>query len=315
MRASTRTCSRKADQADIRPSPGRTLTRWMVRRIVNVSIILILLLVFLRMTGCAENLFYHPRSKPPLEPVGFPVESIYFESVDGTRLHGWFIPAAAVHPEHAPTIVQVHGNAGNIEDHLPYTEFLPSNGYNLFIFDYRGYGLSQGRATRRGPLIDDTHAALDYLLSRDDVNPDRIGMYGQSLGGAIGLLTMARRDEIRCAIIVSAFSSFRDVAADALGGNEPGFIARSIARFLIDDAHRPIDAARAIGTRPILIVHGDADRTVRVKHGRALHQAASNARYIELAGGDHTSLRWEFPDLDRQMLEFFDQSLADQPIE
>src|SRR2546426_10629040 len=146
---------------------------------------------FLWLTGCMERLFYYPERGPTPPPRNFlGAESVWFASRDGTRLHGWFMPAQWGESKNAPTILHAHGNAGNITSHIWFTEYLPKAGFNLFIFDYRGYGQSEGAARSRKPLIEDTHAALDAILARKDIDAARIGMYGQSLGGSIGLNVM-----------------------------------------------------------------------------------------------------------------------------
>ncbi|MHC4992168.1 MAG: alpha/beta hydrolase [Planctomycetota bacterium] len=176
-----------------------------------------MLVVPASVTGCMERLFFYPTRGPT--PVRPGTEPVRMTSADGTPLFGWFVPSRSDRVDRAPTILHVHGNAGNIESHFWFTEYLPAAGFNLFIFDFRGYGESGGHARRRRPLIKDTHAALDALLARDDVDPARIGLYGQSLGGAIGLSVMAERPEIAAAVIESAFASWRDMAANALGGD------------------------------------------------------------------------------------------------
>ena len=118
-------------------------------------------------TGCMERLFYLPTSGPTDPPPGLEAETVWFESADGTRLHGWFLPAAGP-PDGggAPAILFVHGNAGNLEGHVGFVEHLPAEGFSVLCFDYRGYGRSEGRARRRGPLLEDAEAALDALLAR-----------------------------------------------------------------------------------------------------------------------------------------------------
>ena len=266
-----------------------------------------------------ERLFYHPESGPTPLPAHFRGgQAVWFNSNDGTRLHGWFIPAqsklvaegesaAAL----APTIVHVHGNAGNILSHIWFTEYLPNAGFNLFLFDYRGYGQSKGRARSRRPLIEDTHAAINYLLTRSDVDVRRIGMYGQSLGGSIALNVMAERQDIRAAVIESAFASWREIAACAIGGNKPGFLCTSISTVLISDSHRPDHAISNIH-RPVLLIHGDADTIIPVEHSRQLAKAsAGSAKLIEVPGGEHNSLRDTHPEIESLVIDFFNSALTE----
>ncbi len=303
MNPPPRTRARVGPEGRTERSRGRR-TRW-----VNRAAVVAAFAIGLGASGCMERLFYHPeRAEPQPPPHLRGVEEVFFESRDGTRLHGWFIPARGVDRAEAPTVLHVHGNAGNIESHVYFTEHLAPAGFNVFIFDFRGYGRSAGRVSRRGPLIEDTEAALDHLLGRPDIDPSRIGMYGQSLGGAIGLAVMVRRTEIRAAVIESAFTSWREVAAAALGGDPPGPFARMLAALLIRDGQRPEDAIRAID-RPILILHGTDDRIVPVSHGRRLATAAPDAELVELKGGDHNTLRETHPDVDRITIEFLRENL------
>lgn len=280
-----------------------------------VAALLVILGVICNITGCMESMFYYPVQEPTPVPAGYAgAELVTFQSADGTQLAGWFLPTTrpGTSPQTVPTILHVHGNAGNVSSHVAFTDFLPPAGFNLFVFDYRGYGESEGSARRRGPLLQDTEAALDYLLSRDDVDPNRIGMYGQSLGGAIGVNVMSGRPEIRAAVLDSVFTSWREVAASAVGGDRPGPIARSLAAVLIKDSDRPIDAVAAID-RPLLILHGSADRIVPPAHGRRLAEAAgNNANLIEFEGGEHNSLRWTHPELESAVVAFFRRNLADR---
>lgn len=284
------------------------------RRLRNLvlrwTVLLIILGFFFWSTGCMERLFYYPQRGPtPLSQAPPRTEAVDFSSADGTKLHGWFIPAHGAENEGQrrgrATILHVHGNAGNILSHAWFTEHLPRAGFNVFIFDFRGYGQSEGSATKREALIADTDAALDHLLSRSDVDAHRVGLYGQSLGGAIALNVMARRPEIRAAVLESAFTSWREVAASALGGDPPFFLGSWVAAVCIPDGQRPIDAMATID-RPTLLLHGDADSIVPVSHARRLAEAsAGRARLVVLPGGAHNSLRDSHPEVDRLMIDFF----------
>lgn len=276
----------------------------------------VILLLVLWTTGCMERLFYYPMRAATYPPPHLSsAESVTFESADGTELHGWFIPAEGVtSPADVPTILHVHGNAGNIESHVWFTEYLPPAGFNVFIFDYRGYGRSEGKARSRGPLIADTNAALNAILNREDVDPGRIGMYGQSLGGSIALNVMADRTEIRAAVIESAFASWREMAASAVGSDPPGFFSRLLAKVLIKDDHRPIDAIGRID-RPTLILHGTADTIVSIRHGRRLAEAGPLAELAELEGGEHNSLRSSHPEVEQLTVDFFGQHLRGRDVQ
>jgi uncharacterized protein len=277
---------------------------------------------FFWITGCMERMFYHPEPGPTPPPPNIGAEGVWFTSADGTRLYGWFIPAVGVDPaaaERRPTILHAHGNAGNVLSHAWFTEYLPDAGFNLFIFDYRGYGQSEGSSSRRRKFIEDTDAALDAILARKDVDPQRIGLYGHSLGGAIGINVMADRPEIRAAVLESPFASWRDEAANAVGGDSPGPFYRMLAAILISDSHRPLDAMTRIANdglgRSVLILHGDVDSLIPVSHGRRLAAAGGGgtcATLIELAKGDHNSLRDTHPEIEQHTIDFFRSHLRSE---
>jgi dipeptidyl aminopeptidase/acylaminoacyl peptidase len=289
-------------------SPRRRL-RWIVLR---WCVILPAIVAVFWVTGCMERLFYYPAAGPTPLPPGFAgAESVWFDSADGTRLYGWFIPAQdGTDPGAAATIIHAHGNAGNLLDHFYFSEFFPAAGFNLFIFDYRGYGQSEGAARKREDLIADTEAALDATLAREDVDDRRIGLFGHSLGGAIGLNVMAARPEIRAAVITAAFTSWREMAASAVVHGDPGPISTALAAVFIKDHCRPIDAIARID-RPILILHGDADPIVPVGHGRRLAEAGPTAELVVLPGGGHNDLRDTHRQAETAAIDFFRRHLVD----
>jgi pimeloyl-ACP methyl ester carboxylesterase len=147
------------------------------------------------------------------------------------------------------------------------------------------------------------------MLARGDVDPERIGLYGQSLGGSIALNVMADRSEIGAAVIESAFTGWRAIAADALGG---GLIGQGLAAICIPEGHRAVDALATID-RPILILHGTQDSVIPVHHGRELAAAAPNAELIELTGGDHNTLRATHPRIEQLVIGFFRTHLVESP--
>lgn len=303
------------DDASTATGRLRRPRRSIVSCVLRLFLLLVLIGFAFRLTGCMERMFYQPTVGPTPVPTNLPgAELVEFNSRDGTRLCGWFMPAQGTLAGHAlaPTILHVHGNAGNMNDHAWFTEYLPAAGFNVFIFDYRGYGQSHGHARSRERLIDDTNAALDCVLARSDVDTSRIGMYGQSLGGAIGLNVMAERPEIRAAVIESAFASWRDEAANVLGGESPAWWARALAWTLIPDGRRADDAIARCAPRPILILHGTADTIVFATHGRRLKAAGDgHVTLLELAGGSHNSLRESNPEVEGIIAAFFHDHLPD----
>lgn len=208
--------------------------------------------------------------------VGLPYEDISFSAADGTRLHGWFAPGAG-----ADTLLWFHGNAGNISSRVQNILILNRRlGVNVFIFDYRGYGNSQGSPSERG-LYADADAALIYLQSRPDVDPNRIILFGRSLGCAVAVETAMRRP-VKAVILEAPFTSIAGMARST--GPITGLVP---IHWLIKSK---FDSLSKIGSvqSPLMILHGAQDVTVPIAMARALY-AAANApkRFHPIPGATH----------------------------
>ena len=124
-------------------------TRNIVKSLFILFIIVVCIYLLPRV---AINAFYYPDNKA-YGPTPVEAESIVFTAKDGTQLHGWFIPSSTGPAENAiATVVHVHGNAGNMSAHWPLVSWLPKRNVNLFMFDYRGFGESEGTPTQKGLL-------------------------------------------------------------------------------------------------------------------------------------------------------------------
>lgn len=267
-----------------------------------------------------DAFFYYPNrhiyARP--EQTGLRYERVSFVASDGPRLKGWFFPAVSHGSADGAargTVLHLHGNAGNITGHFEHVAWLPAAGWNVLCFDYRGYGRSQGRTTREG-TIRDAHAALDYLLARPDVDPRGIVALGQSLGGAIGIVLAAERQEIRALATDGAFDSYRRIASCHIRQNPLLLcVAWWVPSVLMGKSHDPVDCIGRIAPRPVLIIHGTEDAIVPVDMARRLFDAAGEPRHIWLVdGADHYDPLREHGDEGRaRLLAFFDQAIAGRP--
>jgi hypothetical protein len=263
--------------------PGTSFRRG-IRIAAEVAALLAITLVIGALSGCCERLFFYPDATLYFTPsdYGLQYEAVRFSSGDGTQLAGWFLPARG---RARGTIVHCHGNAQNMTAHWRLVQFLPENGFNLFVFDYRGYGRSKGKPTRRG-VIDDSRAAVDYVFSREDVDPARVGLMGHSLGGAAAFVVAAEDDRLRALATDSAFSSYRDEAAYVLRRNPVTFLpAWPLSRLLIRGGFDPVDYAPKLSPRPVFIIHGTADRIVPHHMGERLAAAAGKPKELWLVEG------------------------------
>jgi uncharacterized protein len=143
--------------------------------------------------------------------------------------------------------------------------------------DYRGYGNSGGVPSLKGS-IDDIESALMYVLQRKSVDPNRVVVFAQSLGGSMTTYAIAQspnQKNIRALIIEAAFSSYRGIAQEKLSQFWLTWPVQWPLSFIVDDEYSPIKYINSINGLPKLFIHGDADRVVPVHHGQTLYEAAS----------------------------------------
>ena len=247
-------------------------------RTVRLAVLALVLLLFAsEYSNLIDRYFiFHPDSDLYADPaeMGLDFEEVRFTAADGVTLHGWFVPGSD-----GATLVLLHGNAGNISGRLRRLADLHRRlGMNVLIFDYRGYGLSEGRPSEKGTYLD-AEAALDYLGSRGDVDQDRIALFGHSLGTAIAVETAVRRD-VYALLLESPFTSIRAMARH----NYPFFPGIGAILRRKYDSLSKIEDIRA----PLMVLHGDRDDTVPIRMGRELYEAAAEPkRFHPIAGADH----------------------------
>jgi uncharacterized protein len=258
--------------------------------------------------GCVQSAFYHPDRVLYDTPArqGLKFEQVVFTSKDGTRLVGWFIPASGDEdPRRARgTVVHFHGNAQNMSAHWQFVDWLPRRGFNLFVFDYRGYGASEGSPEPKG-VFEDSSAALDYVRQRPDVDPARLLVFGQSLGGtnAIAAVGSGNRAGVRAVAIEATFFSYSSIAGEKLIG----------AGSLADDTYSAERFIAALSPTPLLLMHGTADPVIPYSHAERLFaKAAQPKRLIKIDGARHTeALTPRFgTQYQNALIEFFDAALA-----
>ncbi|MBC8873758.1 MAG: alpha/beta hydrolase [Planctomycetes bacterium] len=228
------------------------------------------------------------------EPADLDFEDCWFQTIDGLRLHGWYLG----HEDPRAVVLFAHGNAGNLSHRAAHVRFLRDRfRVSVFVFDYRGYGRSEGVPTVDG-LVRDARAACDYLAKREGIAKDEIVLLGRSLGGALAV-RLASEDGARGVILESTFSSLSDVAKT--------HFPRVLVDFVLTN---DLDSASGIAKYqgPLLQGHGDADQTIPYSLGRKLFDAANEPKtFVTLRGRDHND-----PPTDEyyQALEEFLSSLA-----
>ena len=195
---------------------------------------------------------------------GLVYEEIYFKTTDGLRLNGWWIPGTG-----SPlTLLWFHGNGGNISHRLDNITLRHDLlGTNIFIFDYREYGRSEGRASEEGTYRDGD-AAIQYLHGRKDIDPTKIVFLGESLGSAVAV-EMATRHGCAALVLESPFLSIPEMAKVSLP-----FLPISS---LLQTKYDTLSKIGQVGA-PLLIVHGENDEIVPFQHGQRLFEAAKEPK-------------------------------------
>ncbi len=244
----------------------------------------------------ALTLVHPARTQPTATPLEYGIsnwEEISFRNQDGQNLRGWFIPPSP--GAKGALLIFVHGLGSNRSDLLEQAALLHGHGYGALLFDLRNHGESEGDITTLGYLeAEDVGAAVDYALTRPEVDPQRIGLIGMSMGGATVLRAAARLPQVRAVVAEAAFTSIEDNLAHgvrALTGLPPFPFAPLVAWFGEIEAGmdirmvRPVDDVDEISPRPLLLVHGDQDPTVPVENSLALFQAAREPKQLYIVPG------------------------------
>ncbi|HIN34147.1 MAG TPA: alpha/beta hydrolase [Dehalococcoidia bacterium] len=211
--------------------------------------------------------------------VNLEYEDVRIQTSDGLALQGWFISGKA---ETGPNVTWLwfHGNGGNIGHRIGELALAHHRTEaNIFIFDYRGYGESEGAPSEKGTYLD-SRAVMEYLSSRSDVDSGRIVYLGHSLGAAVAV-ELALTQPPMAMVLVSPFASVHDMANLTLPFSPIGWLLRnhydSISRI------QQLDV-------PVLVLHGDQDETVPINQGRKLYRAANQPkRFQVLEGAAHNN--------------------------
>lgn len=242
----------------------------------------------LSLTACT-NLFFQPQDTQYLTPdkIGLAYEDVYFSSTDGVKLHGWWLPARG---RAQGTVLYLHGNAENISTHIASVHWLPAQQYNVFLLDYRGYGLSEGEVSVQGAQTD-INSAMAYLLQRADVDKERLVILAQSLGASLALYNVAQspyRAHIKALVAESGFADYRGIVREKLASFWLSWPLQWPLSYTINNDYSPFAVVSKISPVPLLIIHGDHDPVVPLSHGQTLFAAAAEPKEMWVVeGGGH----------------------------
>lgn len=262
------------------------------------------LFVLLSTSGCS-NLFFYPMKPYIRTPadIGLEYQNVEFQSSDGTPLHGWWLPAKG---KAIGTILYLHGNAENISTHIANINWLPEQGYNVFIFDYRGYGKSQG-TTKIDGIISDAESAISTVLALPENHNNSVIVFGQSLGGAIAIYATAHTPErahVKALVVESSFSSYRQIAREKFGSFWLTWPLQYPLSWTITDRYSPIKAIPEITPIPLLLIYGQNDRIVPAHHGLQLFEAAHEPKKLWLIPNGHHISAFTTPSRQQMLIDY-----------
>lgn len=258
--------------------------------------ILLLLLGLVLLNGCMylqqSSMIFFPYATLDQTPAewGLVYEDVFLDTEDGVRLHGWYIPRHGS----KQALLFFHGNAGNISHRGASVEIFHRLGLNVFIFDYRGYGKSEGKPDEKG-LYKDARAAWRYLSKERGFGQEEIILFGRSLGGAVAA-KLAAEIQPGGLILESTFSSAKDVANAVF----PVLSRLIFLRYDFDTAAH----VRRVAC-PVLVLHSPDDEIIPFRLGEKVFQAANEPKSFVKMRGDHNSgILMSQPDYERALGAF-----------
>jgi hypothetical protein len=259
--------------------------------------------------GCTK-LFFQPRGELFADPAdyGQRYEVIKFQSADGTELTGMFFRPEG---KAAGTVVHFHGNAQNMTAHFPYSSWLAAKGFNVFIFDYRGYGASGGSVSVSG-AVEDGVAAIAQVKKIPGVDGGKVAVFGQSLGGAVGVASAARvtGEPVAALVLDSTFYSYRGVASALLLRHWWGWPLFWFPLVAVSDSFSPGDDIGRMNC-PKLFLHSENDPMVPFSQGKKLYAAAPEPKKFLPVPAGHAEAFTVFRDIYRpQMVEFLNAAFG-----
>ena len=253
-----------------------------------------------------------------------PLENVQFQSRDGVQLVGWFIRG-----ESSATVVLAQGR-GSYKDHfLPHADYLHRAGFSVLLFDFRYRGDSEGDAQTLGAKESwDLQSAVDYVMTRSDVDPERIGVQGESMGAATAILAAADRPDIKGIVAHIPFTSVNDLLCHSFKHEFgiPCFPFAWVTKWLAEvrtgvdfDRVAPIDVISGLSPRPVLLIDEGLDALFPARSVERLYRAAKHPKeFLSIPDASHGEAWEKDPEqFERRVLAFWRETFgitpSDQP--
>ncbi len=289
-----------------------SLTIITIKQIKNIIASGFFMTILLSLSGCS-SLFFYPQKKHIQTPnqLGLEYQDVYLTSNDGTKIHGWFL--AAQKPVRG-TVYFLHGNAENISTHIHSVEWLPKEGYQVFLLDYRGYGKSEGKAKLPG-VIEDIEAGFEWLLNEKNVAGVPIYLLGQSLGGSLGLYFSATDKQAKAnlsgVISDAAFASYSGIVQHVASQHWLTWAIQYPVAWSVVRHYDPIDYIAHISPTPLLLFHSPDDQVIPYSYGKELFQAAKEPKQFITTSGPHIAT-FNQQNQRQALLNFFEENRISQ---
>ncbi|NNN28174.1 alpha/beta hydrolase [Pseudomonas nitroreducens] len=264
--------------------------------------------LLLALGGCSSLLFY-PSDDVAITPARAKLEfrDVTFTTADGVRLAGWWLPAKAGVPVRG-TVLHLHGNGGNMAWHLGGAYWLPEQGYQVLMLDYRGYGKSEGEPSLPA-IYQDIDAAFAWLDKAPEVQGKPVILLGQSLGGAMAVHYLGmhpeRQKKLNAVVLDGVPASYRDVAQYTLSTSWLTWPLQVPLSWLVPDGDSAIRSMPRLSGAPVLFFHSIDDTIVPLDNGLTLYKAAPPPKVFQLTRGNHVETFGE-PVWGEVMLRFLD---------
>jgi len=279
----------------------------------NIILIFLLFIIFIILFSFLTFIISIKPGKWPVEfaPESFSLEyeNVTFETSDGLKLKGWFLPGN----KSSNTIIVMHGYPTNKADVLPFSMFLLKK-FNVFLFDFRSFGESEGSYTTAGyKEVKDLDAAVEYLKSRKDVK--NIGALGFSLGASVAI--MIKNDNIKAVVADSAYSNL-DNMIEAMYRNFLFFkypfvqLTRFYSKIFFGLDPKNVSPENAIKdvNKQVLIIHGKKDSQIPLNEAYVLHNANKKTELWIVENADHgETYALNKDEYEKRVLEFFEKNL------
>ncbi|MDH5711031.1 MAG: lysophospholipase [Gammaproteobacteria bacterium] len=251
---------------------------------------LILGVVLSGMLSACTGVLFQPQRFQFATPdqIGVIYDDIEIQSHDQTGLHGWKLLAKG---ESHGKVLFFHGNGENISTHFTNVFWLTSHGYDVYLFDYRGYGKSGGIA-QIDAVIEDTDAMISYAVSQLDDN-EKLIVIGHSMGGSLAIHAVAHsqyKDRIKTLVTVEAFSDYHKITQDVLATSWLTWLLQWPLSLLVDNSYRPLDSVARLSPIPLLLLHSKQDEMISFDHAEALYKVAEEPKQLQIVTGGHNHI-------------------------